>query len=154
MRIGQDDADRLALEILVQVLQHRQGAAGQRGVEAGITDIGQVNAVGRDMPLPAAPPRRQDRVTHPARLDGLRRQEPLPGLGQPGVVGHARPEACTARHACPWPAVTAVAGLTGPAQHQKCAPCLHSKRESAGTCLKMRPLPAAYPSLRGRQAAT
>jgi len=101
MRIGQDDADRLALEILVQVLQHRQGAAGQRGVEVGITDVGQVNAVGRDMPLPAAPPRRHDRVTHPARLDGFRCQEPLPGLGQPGVVGHARPEDWTTRHDCP-----------------------------------------------------
>ena len=101
MRIGQDDADRLALEILVQVLQHRQGVAGQRGVEVGIADVGKVNAVGGDMPVPGPPPRRQDRVTHLARLDGFRCQEPLPGLGQPGVVGHARPEDWTTRHDCP-----------------------------------------------------
>jgi hypothetical protein len=32
----------------------------------------------------------RDRVTHLARLDRLRRQEPLPGPGQPGAVRHLR----------------------------------------------------------------
>ena len=100
MRIGQDDADRLALEILVQVLQHRQGVAGQRGVEVGIADVGKVNAVGGDMPVPGAPPRRQDRVTHLARPDRLPCQEALPGLGQPGTC-HVWPNDCSARHASP-----------------------------------------------------
>ena len=39
------------------------------------------------------------------------------------------------------PAITASAGLAGPARHQRCASCLHSKRKSASTYLKMRPLP-------------
>ena len=101
MRISEDDTDQLALKILVQVLQHRQGGAGQRGVEVGIADVGKVLTVSRDMPLPGAPPRRQDRVTHLARLDGLPRQEPFPGLGQPAVTGHLRPPTCSARHPCP-----------------------------------------------------
>ena len=83
MRIGEDDADQLALKILAQVLQHRQGGAGQWGIQVRIADVGQVNTVSRDMPLPGAPPRRQDRVTHLARLYGLPRQEPFPGPGQP-----------------------------------------------------------------------
>ena len=38
-RVGEDDADRLALKTLAQAPQHRQGAAGQRGVEVGIADV-------------------------------------------------------------------------------------------------------------------
>jgi hypothetical protein len=30
----------------------------------------------------------QDRVTHQAWLERLRRQEPLPGPGQPGAIRH------------------------------------------------------------------
>jgi hypothetical protein len=112
MRIGEDDADRLALKTLAQVLQHRQGGAGQRGIQVGIADIGKVNAIGRDMPLPGAPPRRQDRLTHLARLDGLRCQEPFPGPGQLAVISHLRPQTCSARHACP---PSASAAITGPA---------------------------------------
>ncbi len=112
MRISEDNADQLALKILAQVLQHRQGGAGQRGIQVGIADIGKVNAVGRDMPLPGAPPRRQDRVPHLARLDGLRCQEPCPGPGQPAVTGHLRPHTRSARHARP---PSATAAITGPA---------------------------------------
>ena len=65
------------------------------------------------MPLPGAPPRRQDRVTHLARLDGLPRQEPLPGPGQPAVTGHLRPQTCSARHACPQSATAAITGPSG-----------------------------------------
>ena len=108
MRIGEDHANRLALKTLAQVLQHRQGGAGQRGVEVGIADIGKVNVVGRDMPRPGAPPRRQNRVTHLARLDGLPCQEPFPGPGQPAVISHLRPHTCSTRA---WP--DAVAGCAG-----------------------------------------
>ena len=99
--VSEDDADRLARQTLAQVLQHRQGAAGQRGVAVGIADVGKVHAAGRDMPLPAAPPRRQDRVTHQARLDGPRCQKTLPGQGQPGVIALLRPQARSARQASP-----------------------------------------------------
>ena len=105
--IGQHDADRLALEIVPQVPQHRQGAAGQRGVQVGIANVGQVDAVGGDVPLPRAPPRRQDRVTHPARADQLTGQELFPGLGQAGVLCHLGPGDYSARH-------------TSPACHDRC----------------------------------
>ena len=99
-RIGQHDADRLALEIVAQVPQHRQGVAGQRGVQAGTADRRQAEAIGGDMPRPAAPPRRQDRITHPARPGRLTRQETLPGLGQPGIC-HLWPDDSSARPASP-----------------------------------------------------
>ncbi len=92
MRVGEDDADRLALQALPQAVQHRQGIAGQRSVEVGVADIGQVDTVGRDMPFPGAPPGRQDQAPYLARPDGLRRQEPLPGLSQPGIIPHPPPD--------------------------------------------------------------
>src|SRR6266566_1178535 len=138
MRIGEDDADRLALKTLAQVLQYRQGGAGQRGVEVGIADVGEVNAIGRDMPLPGAPPRRQDRLTHLARLDGLRRQELYPGLGQPAVIGHLRPQTCSARHACPQSAPAAItepAGpLAGPGPLARRAGTAGARRSLLGMC--------------------
>ena len=51
-RVGQDDADRLAVELLVQVPQHRLGGAGERRVEVGRAQVAQVEPVGRDPPLP------------------------------------------------------------------------------------------------------
>ena len=85
-RIGQHDADRLALEIVTQVPQHRQRVAGQQSVQVGIADVGRVDVVGVDVPLPRAPPRRQDHLPHLARPDQLTGQETLPGLGQPAVL--------------------------------------------------------------------
>ena len=99
-RIGQHDAERLAPDIVAQVLQHRQGVAGQRGVQVGIADVKQVDVAGGDVPPPGAPPRRQDRVTHPARSDRLTCQETLPGLGQPGIR-HVWPDDSSARHMPP-----------------------------------------------------
>ena len=90
-RVGEDDADRLALETLAQqALQHRQGAAGQRRAGAGIANVARVDVADRDIPPPRTLPGRQDRVTHQAWLERLRRQEPLPGPGQPGTVRHLR----------------------------------------------------------------
>ena len=90
-RAGEDDAGRLALETLArQALQHRRGAAGQRRAGAGIANAARVDVAGRDIPPPRTLPARQDRVTHLARLERLRRQEPLPGPGQPGAVRHLR----------------------------------------------------------------
>ena len=90
-RAGEDDADRLALQTLArQALQHRQGAAGQRRAGAGIANVAPVDAAGRDIPPPRTLPGRQDHVTHHAWPEPLRRQEPLPGPGQPGAVRHLR----------------------------------------------------------------
>jgi hypothetical protein len=54
--VGQDDADRLAVELLVQLAQHRIGAAGKRGLQVGISKIAQVDVIGGDLPLAGAPP--------------------------------------------------------------------------------------------------
>ena len=63
-RVGEDDADRLALETLAQqALQHRQGAAGQRRAGAGIANVARVDVASRDIPPPRTLPARQDRVT-------------------------------------------------------------------------------------------
>ncbi len=85
--VRQDDADRLAVQVLAQIPQHRQGAAGQRRVQVGVAHIGQVDVIGGDVPPPGAPPGRQDRVAYLVRLDRLRGQEPFPGLGQPVTAG-------------------------------------------------------------------
>ena len=45
--------------------------------------------VGGDVRPPGAPPRREDRVAHPVRLDRLRVEEPLTFLGQPSAVGQS-----------------------------------------------------------------
>ena len=88
-RVGQDDADRLPFQVLAKVPEHRHGAAGQRRVQVGITDIGQLNAVRGHIPIPGAPPGRQDRVPHLIRLHRLTDQEPLPGFGQPTAIRRA-----------------------------------------------------------------
>ena len=120
-RIGQHDADRLALEIVAQVPQHRQGVAGQRGVQVGIADVGQVDVAGGDIPPPGAPPRRQDRVPHLARPYGLTCQEALPGLGQPGHLSRSG-RTIAPPDMPPLPAITAVAGSGGtPAASAGCA---------------------------------
>ena len=86
-RVGQDDAYRLAVQVLVQVPQHRHGAAGQRGVEVRVPDIGQLDAVGRDLPVPGPPPRGQDGPADQPGGDGLAREKPLPRLGQSSAAG-------------------------------------------------------------------
>jgi hypothetical protein len=55
-RVGQDDADGLAVQMLVQVPQHRHGVTGQGRVEVRVPDVGQLDAVGRDTPVPGPPP--------------------------------------------------------------------------------------------------
>ena len=74
-RVGQDDADRLPVHVLAQVPEHRHGAAGQRGVQVGVADIGQLDAVRGHVPVPGAPPGRQDRIPH------LAAAPPAPGSG-------------------------------------------------------------------------
>ena len=100
-RIRQDDADRLALEVVTQILQYRQGVAAQRGVQIGLADVGQVEVVGGDVPRLGAPPRRQDGVAHLAGLDRLRGQETLPGPGQLRIARHLWPDGWSARHTSP-----------------------------------------------------
>ena len=79
--IGQDDADRLAIQVVPQVPQHRQGVTGQRGVEIGITDVVELDMVGGHVPVPGAPPGGQYCIPHLVRLEGVGGEEPLPGLG-------------------------------------------------------------------------
>ena len=52
VRVGQDDADRLPVELLVQVPQHRLGGAGQVRAEVRRAQVAHVQVVGRDVPLP------------------------------------------------------------------------------------------------------
>ena len=80
--VGEDDADRLPVQVFAQMAQHRQRAAGQRGVEVGIAQVGQVDPVGGHVPSPGPPPRGQDRVTYLVRVDVLGGQELLAGLRQ------------------------------------------------------------------------
>src|SRR5207237_8075290 len=63
-RVGQDDADRLAVELLVQVPEHRIGRPGQVGFQVGIAQIIEVDVVGGDVKLPGPPPGREDGLAH------------------------------------------------------------------------------------------
>jgi hypothetical protein len=89
-RVGQDDADRLAVEVVAEVPQHRQGVTGQRRVEVGIPDVVELDVVRRHVPVPGAPPGGQDRVAHLVCFEGVGGEEPLPGLGQPVAVRDVR----------------------------------------------------------------
>ena len=51
-RVSEDHADRLPIEVLAQVAQHRHGVAGQRGIKIRVPDVGQCNPVGGHLPLP------------------------------------------------------------------------------------------------------
>jgi len=96
--VGQDDADRLAVELLGQAAQHRSGAAGQRGVEVGVMQVGQVDSVGGHPQAARAPPGRQDWLAHPRRLDSVGREEAHPRLGQPIGIGPVRRTRRCQRH--------------------------------------------------------
>ena len=80
--VGEDDADRLVVQVLAQVVQHRQGAADQRRVQVGVAHIGEIDPVGGDVPAPGSPPRGQDRVADLVGIDVLGGQELLAGPGQ------------------------------------------------------------------------
>jgi hypothetical protein len=68
----------------------RRLTALQRHAGAGIANVARVDVAGPGILRPRTLPGRQDRVTHLARLERLRRQEPLPGPGGPGAVCHLR----------------------------------------------------------------
>src|SRR6516162_7154397 len=80
--VGQDDADRLAAQFLVQLAQHRFRAADQPGLQVGFVQVVQVDAIGRHLPLTGAPPRGEDRLAHRSRVHRLGVKELNPGLGQ------------------------------------------------------------------------
>ena len=80
--VGEHDADRLAVQLVVQVPQHRLGGAGQRRLQVGRPQVGQPQPVRRDVPLPGPPPGRQDRLPDRRPVNRQRRQEPVPGRGQ------------------------------------------------------------------------
>ncbi len=86
-RVGQDDADRLAVELLMEPAEYRLGTAGEFGVQIGIAQIGQLDLVGRDTQVARPAPGRQDGGPDATRLGRLGGEETDPGRGQ--VVGLA-----------------------------------------------------------------
>ena len=89
-RVGEDDADRLAVELLAQPAQHPLGAAGQRGVDVRIAQVGQLDLVGGHVQLARALPRGQDRPAAPGpgrgRLGGQEAHARLGQLGGPATA--------------------------------------------------------------------
>ena len=51
-RVGQDDADRLPLQVLAQVAEDRHGVADQRGIQVGVADIGESDTIRGHLELP------------------------------------------------------------------------------------------------------
>jgi hypothetical protein len=88
-RVGQDHADRLPVQVVAQVPEHRHRAAGQRRVQVGVADIRQLDVVGGHVPLPRPRPRGEDRAAHLLRLDRVPGQEVLPGPRELIRAGHA-----------------------------------------------------------------
>src|SRR5207342_1374765 len=80
--VGEHDADRLSSELLVQLPQHRFGAADQWGVKVRVVDVRHLDAVRSDVALTGSPPRGEDRVAHSTRLDRLGGEEAHPGIGK------------------------------------------------------------------------
>ena len=96
--VGEDDADRLAVELFVQVPEHRVGVPGQGSLRIGIAGVPQLDPVGRDPPVTGAAPGRENRLAHLMRAHRLRGQEFLPGLGQPGTAAHGLQRHCCVHH--------------------------------------------------------
>jgi hypothetical protein len=85
--VGEDDADRLPVEILVQLLHHRFRAAGQGKVQIGVRHIGHGDPIGRQVPSPRPHPGRQDRRPDVLRPDRIEGEEVQPRRGgTPPVV--------------------------------------------------------------------
>ncbi len=110
--VGEDDADRLPLQVLAEVAQHGHGVAGQRSIKIRVPDVRQRYPVGGYLPLPGAPPGRQDRLTYLARPDRLGRQETLPRLGQPLAVGRGWQVHCCGHHRASVPPGTPAQALS------------------------------------------
>ena len=49
--VGEDDADRLPVQLFVQMLQYRVGLPGQGGLRIGIAGVPQIDPVGSDVPV-------------------------------------------------------------------------------------------------------
>ena len=93
-RVGEQDADRLALQLLVQVPQHRLGGAGQHRFQVGGAQVIQVEMVGCDSPLLGPPPRREYRFPDEPGIHRFSREEPVPGRGQ-AITRVVQPRRCT-----------------------------------------------------------
>ena len=105
-RVGQDDADRLAVKLLVQVPQHRVGRPGQVGFQVGVAQVVELDVVGGDVPLPGPPPGRQDGLADSAGINRLGGEKPLPGFRQQ-VSRRVQRHRCTRHIASPTPHITA-----------------------------------------------
>ena len=101
--VGQHDADLLPLQLVAQRAQHRLGAAGQRGVDLGIADVGQLDPVRGHLQLARSPPGGEDRVPHLVGIGGLGRQEALAVDGDAFTVGRGRRPVAHATSLAPGP---------------------------------------------------
>jgi hypothetical protein len=134
----------------------RRLTALQRHAGAGIANVARVDVAGPGILRPRTLPGRQDRVTHLARLDGLRCQEPFPGLGQPAVTGHLRPQTCSARQRRSATAGTArpagggiAAGGAPPSSSRARARRSAASRSLAAKTFIVSPVPHPQPSGQG-----
>ena len=134
VRVGQDDADRLAVQLLVQVPEHRIGRPGQVGLQVGVAQVVQLDVVGGDLPLPGPPPGREDGLAHGALVDRLGSEKPISGLCQ--LIfrrTHRRRSTChvaSPTHFIPgWRVCPTGPGFTRP---------LQSKPQVPWHCLKLR----------------
>ena len=85
-RVGEDDAHRLALQLLLQASKHRLGAPAEPGVEVGVCLERHVDLVCRHLQVVGPSPGRKDRVADGPRLRRLVCQEALPA-GRHGLLG-------------------------------------------------------------------
>jgi len=80
--VGEHDADRLSGQLLLQLPQHRFGAAAQWGVKVRVADVRHLDAVRSDVALTGSPPRGEDGLAHSTRLDRLCGEEVHSGIGE------------------------------------------------------------------------
>ena len=100
--VGEDDADRLALELLAQASQHRLRAAAEPGVEVHVGLEPHLDLVGRHLHVQGPPPGREDRVPHASAAREPRRSGSGPG-SPPRPSGQAEPASVRSASASPAP---------------------------------------------------
>jgi hypothetical protein len=86
-RVGEDDAHRLTVQVLVHAAQHRLGASGEWGVDVEVADVWQLDLVRCDPQGTGSPPGRKDGGTDAARFNPLAGEEADPADRQVVPVG-------------------------------------------------------------------
>jgi len=122
--VGQDDAHRLAVQLLVQVAQHRARTSGERGVDIGVADIGQVDLIRVDFQLAGALPGRKNRPAHAIGHCRLGGEEAHPAHREPVAGGQTRLARRLRRHRHHLLSLAAPARITAARNHAS----LHDRR--------------------------